>query len=155
MSMSDMIRVVTKASKSLRALDRSFELDMQLMAVHAQALLARRVHDEVLAALPAHDQNIAMAEARLHAFALGGIGSCFYPLSLILVVGKSQLCPDVRCNRVWLGRGFGVGFLMRFLIVVSIFVRAQLFTSRPPRIWRMPYGPDRGMSGVRVVLVLV
>lgn len=72
-----MVKVGTRASKSLKSLDRSFELDIQFFATHAQALLARRVHDEVFAVLPSHEHSISMAEAHFNVSALGGFGSIF------------------------------------------------------------------------------
>ena len=65
LSMADMIRVVERAGKSLKALDRSFELDLTWLSQFGQSLLARRCHDDALAALPSHDKTVTMMEAEL------------------------------------------------------------------------------------------
>ena len=65
LSMADMIRVVERAGKSLKALDRSFELDLTWLSQFGQSLLARRCHDDALVALPSHDKTVTMMEAEL------------------------------------------------------------------------------------------
>ena len=60
MNLADMIRVLTKASKSLKLLDRSFEVDLAWLSQHGPDMLVANIHTSILANLPSSEKDISM-----------------------------------------------------------------------------------------------
>ena len=87
LSLKDMQRIIAGRSKHLRALDRTFDLDLAFLEHSVEGIIRKKVHDRVLQSLPMPGSGIAIKQATC-CCSCWKLPKCCVGIRLGLVVGN-------------------------------------------------------------------